>query len=170
MLTEGGYVEGVGYNYYSQLGDGSSTDRTTAVYTKTHQTNMYQMQNIFQQEKTQVFISRKKDSEGNPQGMYVIGRNDYGQLFTGNTTRAYYATEVEKKEKDILTMALTEGQTGLIVDTKGNVYTVGYNGQGQIGNGTYENTTEKVFISQVKLNTTPKSNKLQKKQETQEKK
>ncbi len=29
--------------------------------------------------------------------MYVIGRNDYGQLFTGNTTRAYYATEVEKK-------------------------------------------------------------------------
>jgi len=33
--------------------------------------------------------------------MYVIGRNDYGQLFTGNTTRAYYATEVEK-EKDIL--------------------------------------------------------------------
>ena len=53
-------------------------------------------------------------------------------------------------------MALTEGQTGLIVDTKGNVYTVGYNGQGQIGNGTYENTTEKVFISQVKLNTTPK--------------
>ncbi len=96
--------------------------------------------------------------------MYVIGRNDYGQLFTGNTTRAYYATEVEKKEKDILTMALTEGQTGLIiVDTKGNVYTVGYNGQGQIGNGTYENTTEKVFISQVKkLNTTTKSNKLQK--------
>lgn len=60
MLTEGGYVEGVGYNYYSQLGDGSSTDRTTAVYTKTHQTNMYQMQNIFQQEKTQYLYQERR--------------------------------------------------------------------------------------------------------------
>ena len=155
MLTEGGYVEGVGYNYYSQLGDGSSTDRTTAVYTKNTSNKYVSDAKHISAGENSVFISRKKDSEGNPQGMYVIGRNDYGQLFTGNTTRAYYATEVEK-EKDILTMALTEGQTGLIVDTKGNVYTVGYNGQGQIGNGTYENTTEKVFISQVKLNTTPK--------------
>ena len=155
MLTEGGYVEGVGYNYYSQLGDGSSTDRTTAVYTKNTSNKYVSDAKHISAGENSVFISRKKDSEGNPQGMYVIGRNDYGQLFTGNTTRAYCATEVEK-EKDILTMALTEGQTGLIVDTKGNVYTVGYNGQGQIGNGTYENTTEKVFISQVKLNTTPK--------------
>ena len=155
MLTEGGYVEGVGYNYYSQLGDGSSTDRTTAVYTKNTSNKYVSDAKHISAGENSVFISRKKDSEGNPQGMYVIGRNDYGQLFTGNTTRAYYATEVEK-EKDILTMALTEGQTGLMVDAEGNVYTVGYNGQGQIGNGTYENTTEKVFISQVKLNTTPK--------------
>ena len=155
MLTEGGYVEGVGYNYYSQLGDGSSTDRTTAVYTKNTSNKYVSDAKHISAGENSVFISRKKDSEGNPQGMYVIGRNDYGQLFTGNTTRAYYATEVEK-EKDILTMALTEGQTGLMVDAEGNVYTVGYNGQGQIGNGTYENTTEKVFISQIKLNTTPK--------------
>ena len=82
--------------------------------------------------------------------MYVIGENDYGQLFTGNTTRAYYATEVEK-EKDILTMALTEGQTGLMVDAEGNVYTVGYNGQGQLGNGTYESLTSKICISNTKV-------------------
>ncbi len=46
MLAENGYVLSVGYNSYSQLGDGSSTYKTTAVYAKTHQTNMYQMQNI----------------------------------------------------------------------------------------------------------------------------
>ena len=86
--------------------------------------------------------------------MYVIGRNDYGQLFTGNTTRAYYATEVEK-EKDILTMALTEGQTGLMVDAEGNVYTVGYNGQGQLGNGTYESLTSKICISNTKVVVNP---------------
>jgi len=155
MLTEGGYVEGVGYNYYSQLGDGSSTDRTTAVYTKNTSNKYVSDAKHISAGENSVFISRKKDSEGNPQGMYVIGRNDYGQLFTGNTTRAYYATEVEK-EKDILTMALTEGQTGLMVDAEGNVYTVGYNGQGQLGNGTYESLTSKICISQVKLNTTPK--------------
>jgi len=155
MLTEGGYVEGVGYNYYSQLGDGSSTDRTTAVYTKNTSNKYVSDAKHISAGENSVFISRKKDSEGNPQGMYVIGRNDYGQLFTGNTTRAYYATEVEK-EKDILTMALTEGQTGLMVDAEGNVYTVGYNGQGQLGNGTYESLTSKICISKVKLNTTPK--------------
>ena len=45
-------------------------------------------------------------------------------------------------------MALTEGQTGLMVDAEGNVYTVGYNGQGQLGNGTTENTNT---FQQVKL-------------------
>ena len=81
--------------------------------------------------------------------MYVIGRNDYGQLFTKDTTKQYYAKEVEK-DKDILTMALTGYQTGLIVDEEGNVYTVGYNGQGQLGNGTYENLTSKICISNLK--------------------
>ncbi len=51
--------------------------------------------------------------------------------------------EVET-DKDILTMALTENSTGLIVDEEGNVYTVGYNGQGQLGNGTYESLTSKI--------------------------
>ena len=154
MLTEGGYVEGVGYNYYSQLGDGSSTDRTTAVYTKNTSNKYVSDAKHISAGENSVFISRKKDSEGNPQGMYVIGRNDYGQLFTGNTTRAYYATEVEK-EKDILTMALTEGQTGLMVDAEGNVYTVGYNGQGQLGNGTYESLTSKICISNTKVVVNP---------------
>ena len=66
-------------------------------------------------------------------------------------------------------MALTEGQTGLIVDTKGNVYTVGYNNQGQIGNGTYENTTEKSIYKPSKIKHNTKSNKLQKAGDTGEK-
>lgn len=59
MLTEGGYVEGVGYNYYSQLGDGSSTDRTTAVYTK-HIKQYVSDANIFQQEKTQYLYQERR--------------------------------------------------------------------------------------------------------------
>ena len=154
MLTEGGYVLSVGYNSYSQLGDGSSTDRTTAVYAK-NTSNQYvsDAKHISAGEQT-TYITRKKDSEGNPQGMYVIGRNDYGQLFTKDTTKQYYAKEVEK-DKDILTMALTGYQTGLIVDEEGNVYTVGYNGQGQLGNGTYENLTSKICISNLKIKVNP---------------
>ena len=32
--------------------------------------------------------------------MYVIGRNDYGQLFTQNTTKQSYAKEVEKDKEE----------------------------------------------------------------------
>ncbi len=52
-------------------------------------------------------------------------------------------------------MALTEGQTGLMVDAEGNVYTVGYNGQGQLGNGTYESLTSKICISNTKVVVNP---------------
>ncbi len=86
--------------------------------------------------------------------MYVIGENSNGQLFTQNTTTQPYAKEVET-DKDILTMALTENSTGLIVDEEGNVYTVGYNGQGQLGNGTYENLTSKICISNTKVVVNP---------------
>ena len=47
-------------------------------------------------------------------------------------------------------------QAGAIVDQNGMVYTVGYNGYGEIGNGTTEKTINKICISQVKLEATPK--------------
>ena len=74
MLTEGGYVEAVGYDYYSQLGDGGNTYRTTAVSVKTTSNKYVSDAKHIAAGENSVFISRKKDSEGNPQGMYVIGK------------------------------------------------------------------------------------------------
>ena len=90
MLTEGGYVLSVGYNSYSQLGDGSSTDRTTAVYAR----NVSNAKHIAAGGNS-TYISRKKDTDGKSQGMYVIGENSNGQLFTQNTRTQPYAKEVE---------------------------------------------------------------------------
>ncbi len=42
-----------------------------------------------------------------------------------------------------------------MVDAEGNVYTVGYNGQGQLGNGTYESLTSKICISNTKVVVNP---------------
>ena len=154
MLTEGGNILSAGSSTRSQMGDGSSTDRTTAVYTRN--TSGYIVSNAkhIAAGGNSTYISRKKDTDGKSQGMYVIGENSNGQLFTQNTTTQPYAKEVET-DKDILTMALTENSTGLIVDEEGNVYTVGYNGQGQLGNGTYESLTSKICISNTKVVVNP---------------
>ena len=87
-----------------------------------------------------------------------MGKNGYGQLFTQDGTNRLYATEVET-DKDILTMALTANltnQTGAIVDQEGMVYTVGYNGTGEMGNGTVQSLATPWCISQAKLEVTPK--------------
>ncbi len=75
-----------------------------------------------------------------------------------DTSYKTYATPVET-DKDILTMALTRNydgyNTGAIVDADGMVYTAGYNAEGEIGDGTKQNTTTPTCISKVKLQATP---------------
>lgn len=60
MLTEGGYVLSVGYNYCSQLGDGSSTDRTTAVYVRNTSGNSVSDAKHIEAAGNSTYISRKK--------------------------------------------------------------------------------------------------------------
>ncbi len=89
--------------------------------------------------------------------MYVSGYNPYGQLFTKDTTNRKYATPVET-DKDILTASTTKNYnnpTGAIADQDGMVYTVGYNGYGQMGNGTVQNLITPWCISKLKIEVTP---------------
>ncbi len=82
--------------------------------------------------------------------------NNYGALFTKDTSYKTYATPVET-DKDILTMALTRNydgyNTGAIVDQDGKVYTVGYNANGEMGNETTQNLTTPWCISKLKIET-----------------
>ena len=87
-------------------------------------------------------------------GMYTMGAYSYGQLFTSNTSRNYYANKVETTTQ-ILAMATTrDGNTGIMADIDGMVYTVGLNNYGQLGNGTVETLTSKICISNKKINIT----------------
>ena len=81
--------------------------------------------------------------------------NNYGALFTKDTSYKKYATPVET-DKDILTMALTRNYdgygTGAIADQDGMVYTVGYNANGEMANKTTQNLTTPWCISEEKIN------------------
>ena len=142
MLAENGYVYSVGNDSNSQLGNGNSTNISTPTYVRNTSGNLVSDAKHVKAGGDSTYISRKKDTEGKSQGMYVIGYNNYGQLFTQNTTTQPYAKR-SKKNLDILEIAPTQYSTALIVDGEGNVYTVGYDGQGQLGNGIYENTKTK---------------------------
>ena len=52
-------------------------------------------------------ITRQKDSNGKGQGMYIVGYNNYGQLFTKDQVSKDYITKVET-DKDIITASITK--------------------------------------------------------------
>ena len=87
-------------------------------------------------------------------GMYTMGMNSYGVLFRGSdtTTKLYYASKVEASMNIVAVTATRNSSTGVIVDEDGMVYTVGLNSSGQLGNGTTENLTSKICISNEKIN------------------
>ena len=159
ILKENGEVWTTGYNECGQLGNGTTT---TSATTKITQVKISAEEFVEDAKHITAggyatYISREKTAEGNTQGMYVMGRNGYGQLFTQDATNRSYATEVEL-DKDILTMALTThltNQTGAIVDQDGKVYTVGYNGNGEMANGTVQSLTTPWCISELKIEAEP---------------
>ena len=160
ILKENGTVLSLGYNGYYQLGNGTNSPKYIPTQVINESGEAVTDAKHISAGGDATYISRNKDSEGNNQGLYVIGRNSNGNLFTQDTGNKKRATKVQS-DKDIIAMAVTRNsdssvkQTGIMVDQDGMVYTVGYNGNGEIGNGTVESTISKVCISKVKLNVTP---------------
>ena len=152
LIKEDNTVWSVGYNGggYGILGQGKENSYTTTISQVKEQvegTDGQKVEKAITDAKHitasgyTTYITRQKTENGEPQGMYVSGYNPYGQLFTKDTTNRKYATPVET-DKDILTASTTKNYnnpTGAIADQDGMVYTVGYNGYGQMGNGTVQN-------------------------------
>ena len=177
ILKEDGSVWTVGNASGGAIGDGTGTNKKVIVPVQKQVTkqgeegedilvaeSVTDAKHIYAAGDT-TYISRQKDGEENNQGMYVMGWNNYGQLFTGATGNKVYATEVQT-DKDILTASATRNrfyqfpseysnQTGVIADQEGNVYTAGYNSHGEIGDGTTAATTTPVCISNLLLKVTP---------------
>ena len=165
LIKEDNTVWSVGYNGggYGILGQGKEDSYTTTISQVKEQvegTDGQKVEKAITDAKHitasgyTTYITRQKTENGEPQGMYVSGYNPYGQLFTKDTTNRKYATPVET-DKDILTASTTKNYnnpTGAIADQDGMVYTVGYNGYGQMGNGTVQNLITPWCISKKKIN------------------
>ena len=159
-LSEDGIAYAVGYNGYGQLGIGNN--RSKYLPTKMIDDSGEVVKNIKNVEANgyssivSVKPSSITDSKGNTTktaGIYVTGYNNYGQLFTKNATNRNTLIKVQE-DKNIITMASTKNisyQTSAIADDLGLVYTVGYNGNGEMGDDSTSTTTEPTSISEASL-------------------
>ena len=131
VLTDNGYMYATGNNGYYQLSDGSSTQRKNLVYMKDSSNNtMKDVKEIYAAGNTSVAIT-------NSNGIYVVGENSYAQLLQGNTSTVTRFTKVKNSENiDKIVMTTTTGsQTTAYVDNIGRIFTIGYAGLGQLGDG-----------------------------------
>ena len=117
----------------------TSTKRTTSIWVKVVNDSNIQVSLGYK-----FSVALKQDGT-----VWSWGQNNDGELGLGNTTEydePQQITEITEKITDVKTgyyhsIALTE---------KGEVYTWGYNGYGQLGNGTSENSTTPVKVTGLK--------------------
>ena len=136
VVTNNGEAYSTGYNNYGVLATGNTTDANKLTPMLEEETNA-PIKNV----KTikaggYLTIAIKNDGKG----IYVTGYSNYAQDFTTNTTTKTKLVKTQE-DKQILSAGMTKStsvQTSAIIDQTGKIWTVGYNGYGQIGNGTTE--------------------------------
>ena len=122
-----------GNNYYGQLGDGTTTNRTSPVQIKKG--------TKFTQVTAGSNHSLAIDEAGN---LWTWGDNVYGQLGDGTTANKTSPVQIKQGTKF---MQISAGfRYSLAIDEAGNLWTWGYNRNGQLGDGTTTNRTSPVQI------------------------
>ncbi|MEO5716907.1 MAG: cadherin-like beta sandwich domain-containing protein [Luteolibacter sp.] len=118
FLKSDGSVWAVGYNYYGQLGNGSTIDQYTPVKVITGVTAI----------STSDYHSLFLKSDGS---VWATGNNTNGQLGNGNN-------DSQSSPIQIMTgvVQISAGTNhSLFLKANGSVWAAGYNGYGQLGNG-----------------------------------
>ena len=121
-----------GYNYYGQLGYGDTAEKPTGAHIVGNDINKVSAGN------DATLIIREDGT------VWAAGRNRYGELGLGDTSnRASFTkltledgTEIKAKYGELNSSITT------ILGKDGKVYTTGYNGYGQLSNGTTTNTSK----------------------------
>jgi len=139
VIKEDGKVYGTGYNNYGQLGVGDKVPKYSLEETKFNLDGIKAKYILMQEYYVNILAENGK--------VYVIGRNDYGQLSIGNITHIEEYNIMKDRNgnsvEDGLFLANSASgygnsyqKTNVIIRKDGTVWASGYNGYGQCGNTT----------------------------------
>ena len=146
VLDENGKVYTWGYNEDGQLGNGTTRTSTIPICISDKENELKGKRIV--DISAGLFHTVALDEGGK---VYTWGYNRYGQLGNGTTENSTTPICISDKENEIkgkkIVKIVAEGYTTVALDENGKVYTWGYNEDGQLGNGTTENSTTPICIS-----------------------
>ena len=153
-LGSDGNVYAWGYNYWGQLGDGTSTDRYAPVRVKTPDRSTYPdlpADFTYLQVSAGSSHSLAVGSDGNA---YAWGYNDSGQLGNNSYSNSYVPVRVRDPaspgdaSKGLQAAQVSAGyHYSLAVGSDGNAWAWGYNYNGQLGDGSANSKSVPVPVS-----------------------
>lgn len=147
-LMENGDVYSWGYNGYGQLGHGDTTNRNVP----TRITTLSNIRSIVAG--GGAYGTTFAIDESN--NLYAWGYNGYGQVGNGNTTNVYTPVQISVNNQPVLKVShsgyASYGHTHAVVGN-GRAYSWGYNGYGQLGDGSTTNRSSPTLVSTIGLAT-----------------
>ena len=136
FLTADGEAYGAGWNYYGQLGDGTTTDRHTPALVASGLAGISQVAAGMWHS---LFLLANGEA-------YAAGGNTQGQLGDGTTTIRYTPVRVASGLTGISQIAAGTYYS-LFLLANGEAYGAGSNGYGQLGDGTTTNRNTPVLVA-----------------------
>lgn len=127
-----------GINFYGQLGDGTTIDKSSPVQVGT-QTNWASAKAA-----TQVAIALKTDGT-----LWGWGRNQRGNVGTGDTTA--YSSPVQIGTLTNWKAIAVNGTSSYAVKTDGTLWAWGYNNNGQLGDGTIVQKNSPIQVGTLRI-------------------
>ena len=147
-LMENGDVYSWGYNGYGQLGHGDTTNRNVP----TRITTLSNIRSIVAAGGNYGNAYAIDDSNN----LFCWGYNNYGQVGNGSTTNVYTPVQVSVNNQPVLKVSASGygsyGHTHCVVGN-GRAYSWGYNGYGQLGDGSTTQRNSPTLVSTIGLAT-----------------
>jgi len=137
-LKEDGSIWAWGYNRYGQIGDGTTSNKTTPVQV----TDIDNVKLISSSYYNSHSLALKGDGT-----VWAWGHNGFGQIGDGTTSNK--TTPVQVTDIDNVKLISAGGDHSLALKEDGTVWAWGYNGFGQIGDGTASNKTTPVQVTDI---------------------
>jgi hypothetical protein len=138
VLMDDGSIYGCGSNSYGQLGNGTTTTTSTL-------TDMTNIPGTPVSISCGTYHTLVLMDDGS---IYGCGSNSYGQLGNGTTTNTSTLTAMTNIPGTPVSISCGAYHTLVLMDD-GSIYGCGYNGNGQLGNGTTTNTSTLTAMTNI---------------------